>query len=520
MTLPTPPPGNALGIVPVLDKRVGTMHVNGNKRYADGAETWQRMSTLLKNLKTMADSEQLVDWKLRQVAIGMSKRPDLVLGVAAAVQLDPETGKLTWDAKKTINNLCRQAGDAAGNKSGSNSGSAVHTATERLDLGESVEAIGLPYPYSADLQAYATLKKAMGLTFRPEHIERSVRNTELGIVGTYDRFGSCSLLVERGMLAEDELICVDVKTEKDPLLNLIHIAPQLAGYANADAQFVPDPEPARAAAMAGRVATMEELTAGHYEDLPRVSKSVGLVIHVRDGRATPLLVNLIEGWEAAKAAAAQRERVKRSNIKLGEPGCWAMPLDVPLPATAAIVQAAAEKELAAARVRAELPTVEQALAAVPSPYAGTLESWSVAQQIAGPCPNCAPLLAGASTTRVDGSEADEWCHACGAPAPVQATPVTGPAQVAVRGSDGMVRWEDVPAVDPGLIEHLLSAIGDADSTARLAELYDLATGQGVTWDGEVAAFGAKRGAIVSCVQRDLHTGTGACACGWRTGLAS
>jgi hypothetical protein len=486
MTLPTPPPGSALGIVPVLDKRVGTMHVNGSKRYSDGTETWQRMSTLLKNLKTMADSEQLIDWKLRQVAIGMSKRPDLVLGVAAAVQLDPETGKLTWDAKKTINSLCKQAGQAAGNSAGSNSGSAMHTATERLDLGDSIEAIGLPYPYSADLQAYATLKKAMGLSFRPEHIERSVRNTELGIVGTYDRFGSCSLLVERGMLAEDELICVDVKTEKDPLLNLIHIAPQLAGYANADAQFVPDPEPARAAAMAGRVATMDELTAGHYEDMPKVSKSVGLVIHIRDGRATPLLVNLTEGWEAAKAAAAQRERVKRSNIKLGEPGCWAMPLDVPLPATAAIVQQAAEKELAAARARvepeyavgdtvtvagvpftkhADLPTVEQALAAVPATVS---------------------------------------------PA--------GTAQVAVRGSDGMVRWEDVPAADP-VRQQLIAAIAEADSLPRLAELYELATGNGVTWDGEVAAAGTHRGAIVSCVQRDLHT-HGVCACGWHSGMAS
>jgi hypothetical protein len=50
-----------------------------------------------------------------------------------------------------------------------------------------------------------------------------------------------------------------------------------------------------------------------------------------------------------------------SKIKLGDDGCWALPVDVPLPPAAALVQDRAAPELAAARERVETVTVQEAV---------------------------------------------------------------------------------------------------------------------------------------------------------------
>jgi hypothetical protein len=435
-----------------LELRVGRMKTNGNSQYNDGTRTYQRVSNLLKNLET--DTYHLDLWKQRQVAIGMSKRPDLVLGVAAATQIDPTTGKLTPAAKAEINGLCKQASDAAASKAGANQGTAVHTATERLDLGETLEQIGLPYPYDADLRAYDVLSRAMGLRFRAEHVERSVRTDVDGtlVVGTYDRFGESEWLTQQGFLAPGEGLIVDVKTEGDPLLNLLHIGPQLAIYANAHEQFCPEP-------------TEDQPYAGRYEPMPNVSKAIGLIIHVRNGRATPYLVDLTAGWEAARGAEAQRRRVAAAKTKLGEPGCWAIPLDVPMPAATEIVAQSHEREL----TQRLIPTPE-----IPSP----------------------------------------------APEAV--------VQQAVRNPDGTTTWHVVesPApVPPGpqpLEAMLWEAIQAASSLDELAALFERATATGVAWEGPIAEAGIVRAAIVRCAQRAMHdpATTGKCACGWARGMAS
>ncbi len=313
--------------VPTIIPRVGPMRTTGG-RYADGTSNYQRVSNLLKNIET--DTYNLDQWRKRQVAIGMSMRPDLVLGVAAAAQFDPVTGKLTKDAKSAINDLCKQAMDAAASKAGANKGSAVHTATERLDLGESVNAIGLPYPFNADLAAYETLKRVMGLAFLPEHIERTVVIDEVAAAGTFDRIGTSTLLEQRGILAPGERLVVDVKTEDDPLLNLLHICPQLACYANGNRMFIPAP-------------TVDDVNAGTYEAMPSVSKIVGLVIHVKNGRAVPYLVDLDRGWRSARRAAAQREALAESKRKIGDEGAWATILPVDLPPAADLIASAHER---------------------------------------------------------------------------------------------------------------------------------------------------------------------------------
>lgn len=464
MTALAPPAGAAL--VGTSRGRVGTMSVK-NGRYCDGDRTYQRVSNLLKNIET--DTWNLDEWRENMLAVGFSMRPDLVLGVAAAAQFGAD-GKLTPEAKSTLRGLRKQATDAAKSKQGANVGTAVHTATERLDLGESVEQIGLPAPYDADLRAYEQLKQVMGLRFRPEHIERTVRNTTTDNCGSYDRIGECELLVERGVLAPGEMLIVDVKTEGDPLRNMIHIGPQLAEYANADDQFVPEPQPATDADPLGPFR-------GRYEPMPAVSKIVGLMIHVRDGRAVPYLVNLTAGWKSALRAAEQRDELAASKTPLGNPGAWAVlvQLDMPTPAPAAGITAAA-----------------------------------VAR---GPMGFSAP--AGITT-----------------PADYRATADMPRSQIveqSVRGADGLVRWQPIEEVRPQLdqaiaeagnplVRMLADQIDAAQDTARLGELYELAVANGVEWSGTVAYLGERRRQVVECVQRPLHAGLngGACACGWNS----
>lgn len=450
MTTITPPSGADLAAR--RPSTVGTMKVR-NGRYFDGDESYQRVSNMLKEIET--DTYNLDEWKANMLAVGLAGRADLVLGVQAAAQFGPD-GKLTADAKSTLRGLRSQAMDAAQSKAGANQGTAVHTATERLDLGETAEAIGLPYPYSADLTAYERLKRALGLTFRPEHIERTVRNRALSAAGTFDRIGASSFLTERGILGPDELLVVDVKTEGAPLRNLIHIAPQLAAYAYAEEMFVPEP----------REPTDEDPhgpARGRYEAMPAVNKTVGLVIHVRDGRAVPYLVNLVEGWEAAQAAAAQRDRMARSKRALGNAGCWALQVNgYDLGPAVDLVQERTAPELAAARERIE----GQAPAA---------------EVVGGHGPLPGPALQ-----------------------PVLATAVVDASHV-TPGSMGAM---------------LLEAIAQAPDVAELSRLFELASANGVEWVGPISDAGIERAKIVQCPQREMHSPatTLKCACGWRRDL--
>lgn len=486
MTDLTPPESGS------LTKRVGTMRIE-NHRYRDNERTWQRTSTMLKQLQTSADSFGLDAWKQRQVALGMAQRPDLVLGVAAAAQFGDD-GKLTDDAKSTINGLCKQAMDAAKSKAGSNSGSAVHTATERLDLGESISEIGLPAPYSGDLLAYENLKIGMRLSFNARHIERSVRNTELDTVGTYDRLGWSGLLEELGYLAPGEQLVVDVKTEERPELNLMKITAQMADYAYADGQWVPEP-------------TIDNPYAGHYEPMPNVSKAIGLIIHLRGARAVPILVDLTKGIEACRAAAAQRDRSREAKLSLGEPGAWAFPLNVPLPPAATVTQSA--------------------VAQGPNGYAAPRPEPAYVPT-GHECNNCAPLLGRASSTRVDGTEFGTLCTTCGG---VDERSAAGSRYavgdtVTVAGIPFTKHSEFPEAAQVAsevetLRGQLIEAIGQAADLTALASLYEIAQASGVRWDGKVAIAGTARQRIVQCKQRAMHdpATTGKCACGWERGMA-
>jgi len=493
---------------------------------------FQRVSTLIKKVET--DRYHLDLYLKRQVLIGAGRRDDLVLAVKS-MRPDPVYG-WTDRQKKEINALVEKAEEAAKDLDGAVTGTAVHTLTERLDRGESIESVvqGLPPQAELDLRAYAALIELNG--WRVAEIERTVVNDDLGVAGTFDRVyvipGLAALLGNGdcqyghgdhgpgGPMGELAVIG-DVKTEKDPTKNGLHIGPQLAIYSRAKRMWIPEGPTTTLNTAYGTVSIT-----GRYVPAPCVRQDVAVVVHVRNGHAVPHFVNLAEGWEAAQAAKAQAGREKRA-------GMWLAPMpNIKEPPPAAVVTATAAHQDYANPNRTPALTGLGA-AVLPQPWHDAVNT---------DCPNCASLVA--STTRVDGTYADENCHQCGKTAiprpdsntlPINTSkgPVTVPAEeVAVLNQQtGMVTWERVGTttglddVDKSAVEAIWAANSvSGPEASTLSAVYQIYTETcGRQWGGRVAEAANARRRQIECPQRALHTtpsdqAAAKCACGWMTGI--
>lgn len=419
---------------------------------------WQRVSTLIKKVET--DTYNLDQWKLRQVAEGLAVRDDLVLAVKAMGRpSDRPDGQWSSEDRAKLRDIVKAAMEAAKERDGGRVGTAVHDLTERIDRGEALASVlrGLPAPAAADLDAYAALIKLNH--WRSVEIERTVVCDELDVAGTIDRVyeipGLTDILGEwvcqhghdHGM--GNSSVIGDVKTENDPTKNGLHIGPQEGIYSRALRMWLPTPE---------------------YVPAPCVRQDVGVVVHVRNGQAIPLFINLREGWEAAQAARAQADRERRAKRDFGSAGSWFAPV----------------------------PGIVER-----NPVAAKLDA----------------LTAGAVA-------ADYGNPARPGPGQVGAGPVA--EQVAVTRPDGMTEWqptslaEQYPGEDAQRRKMLIDAIWQATELDHLARLWRAAERESVPWTGPVEMAGNARRRQIECVQRALHTGTDPgrdkCACGWMPGV--
>ncbi len=271
----------------------------------DGTEpvAYQRVTTFVGALE---DTFHLGQWQMRMVMLGAAKRRDLQL--AAAAITDPKDRF----QKRTLNDLAKQALEAANGSAAATTGTALHSLTEAIDLGQTPAFV--PEEFEADLAAYKRITE--GLVFLDA--EGFCVRDDLRVGGSYDRIVSS----EAGLLAPDgELVHTaiwDLKTGGSTdggLFGIGKIAMQLGVYANSEKY---------------------DHTLGARTPLPGdPSKKWGIVCHLPagTGQAQLLWVDIASGWETAyKVAPAVHAWRKRKDLSQAFRSATAAPQALPLPA--------------------------------------------------------------------------------------------------------------------------------------------------------------------------------------------
>lgn len=175
---------------------------------------WTRVTTLS---ATISDRYMLEQWEKRSVAVGLSRRPDLV---ELAASCDPDDS----EDKKTLNKIAKQAIEASGSSRGANMGTAFHKFVEKMDSGKPLGKVR--GETASALKAYIDILSRKGLVIRPEYSERIILNHKAGVAGRLDRLAN--------YLNNEELYVADVKTQKSLDFGTLQIGAQLALYASAE----------------------------------------------------------------------------------------------------------------------------------------------------------------------------------------------------------------------------------------------------------------------------------------------
>lgn len=245
-------------------------------------KAWPRVTSFA---DTLADRRGLETWSKRNIVRGIGARNDLYhLATAAGA-----------DDKKMLDDVIAQAEAVARANAGSNSGTALHRLTERVDRGEDAR---IPNPdLQADVAAYRLAMDAAGIRVARDQgtgeawIERVLIVPELGLAGMCDRLCICD-----DTDAWPLPFFGDLKTGKDALRAMDSIPLQLAIYAHASHWY--------------------DVDAGQYHEMPQVDQGHALVMHLPLGSAhcELLRVDIKSGWEAVQLALDIRAWRSRKDL--------------------------------------------------------------------------------------------------------------------------------------------------------------------------------------------------------------
>lgn len=219
---------------------------------------------------TLEDKTAITNWKMRNVALGLAARPDLV-ALAAAKRND----------KKALGRIADDACEHALASAAANTGTALHGFIEQVNLGQ--EPWGVPADLKADIDAYRRVTRSWDIL----GAEQFIVCDELKVAGTFD---FTARIPHRRTPA-----VVDLKTGENAVrYGQGEIAVQLAIYAHG---HLYDPG------------------SGARTDLG-VSQQEAFVIHLpaTSGRATVYRVDIVAGWEAAQHAVWVRDWRKRKHL--------------------------------------------------------------------------------------------------------------------------------------------------------------------------------------------------------------
>jgi len=249
-----------------------------------GKETYfPRVTTIAKCLD---DEGALTAWKGRMTATGLVHRNDLLVAASAALE-----------DKGALDRIVQQAIEAAGASSKANIGTALHSLTQALDLGQQPAILpGL----QIDVDAYLLGMVKHGVIIDPRFVEILLVNEKYEYAGTADRIARFNTRKKKQVM--------DLKTGSiDYAMNAIAV--QMAMYANAE--YIYD----------WRTQTCT--------DLPDIDKTRGVILHLPAGKGELALyeVDLVAGWVAAQMAMEVRAWRKRKDlhIKVHASGASAAP---------------------------------------------------------------------------------------------------------------------------------------------------------------------------------------------------
>lgn len=232
------------------------------------AIAYTRMSTIAKKL---SDSRALEGWRKRNVAYGMSLRPDLIAKASAVGE-----AALAGDgrAKMDLNDVVEAAEAAASSDRAANMGTAAHSFTEMADAGKDLSRV--PDSLRPLVDRYG--KAVQSAQIRPVLSEKFVVIDELKVAGTFDR----GWLLNPGLVPGSPLLIGDLKTGASAPDYAGEVCIQVSGYAHG---------------VLYDVETGERTPLGANLDL-------GLLIHapLHGEEVSIYTLDLAAGWEALKVA--------------------------------------------------------------------------------------------------------------------------------------------------------------------------------------------------------------------------
>lgn len=248
---------------------------------ADDVQTWggrvkkgARCKSVTAVAKIPDNQEGIVKWRMRRLAVGLARSPQIIESVAA---------HFTDDAK--VNDLIEEAMIVGGGNVASESGTAAHRVTERTDLGEDM----ILTSRAEDVQTrWLALLEIAGIEIVTHFVERCVVYPAQLICGKFDRVGR---VLPGGTIARlypelvGKLVMLDLKTGKGATKYPHGTACQLALYANAPL-------------MADFWSGLDGLVT-KFDPLPEeLDRNVGFIVSITTEESAIYSLNIAAGWRA------------------------------------------------------------------------------------------------------------------------------------------------------------------------------------------------------------------------------
>ena len=237
------------------------------------AKAYTRATTVA---DVLDDRYNLELWKMRQVAVGLTRRNDLLLKVAA-----------DENDKKTVNAACQEALDAAAAGAAANTGTALHRILERVDCGELTLA-EVPELFADVVERYRSALDAAGVEVVADACER---------IHVLDGLAEpLAGMADRHVIVGGQRYIADIKTGSGIDYGAGGFAVQLAIYAHATSLY-------------------DYVTETHAEP-PPLDRERGLIIHVpaAGGDVTLHWLDIAAGREALDHALWARSWRKRKGL--------------------------------------------------------------------------------------------------------------------------------------------------------------------------------------------------------------